>query len=68
MTTGSVTLGQLLDAGRDHIVIACGPCNRTGRYAVQRLAIIAAAMRSIAVTDGERQGFIGVKRKEAPPR
>ena len=37
MANGSVRLGELIDKGEDHFVVACEPCKRTGRYNVARL-------------------------------
>ena len=37
MTIGSVRLGELIDKGEDHFVVACEAFKRTGRYNVARL-------------------------------
>ncbi len=35
--SGAVTLADIKDAGEQFLVVACEPCNRTGRYSVARL-------------------------------
>ena len=37
MANGSVRLGELIDKGEDHFVVAYEPCKRTGRYNLARL-------------------------------
>jgi hypothetical protein len=37
MANESVRLGELINKGEDHFVVACEPCKRTGRYNVARL-------------------------------
>ena len=37
MSSGAVTLSQLLEAGRDRLEIACEECNRRGVYSVRGL-------------------------------
>ena len=49
MANGSVRLGELIDKGEDHFVVACEACKRTGRYNVARL--IEAHGRDAALTD-----------------